>query len=449
MPAPKPSIPDQHRANFRHLYLDIGWFGLLNGSAMSFISVYLVRIGASAFEIGLMNASPAVMAILLAIPAGAWLKNQHLDRAVFWTSVLNRAFYALWIPLPALFLHSTQVWLVIGITLLMSVPGAALAVGFNAMFADAVPPEWRGHVVGVRNAVLAGTFIATSLLCGYLLDNVIFPLNYQIVFALGVVGAVMSSYHLHRIRLGSVIPERVGRSLGDLVQPGFGQGLGDALRTGVGLRFLTRRFGLRKPRFSVLRGPFGPVLLSLFAFHLTQHLAIPLFPIYWVENLALTDQEISLGTALFYGMVFIGSTQLSRLTDRFGNRAITVAGAILMSTYPGLTALSRGVPLFMVTSVVGGMAWSLAGGAMSNYILEKIPQDEMPTHLAWYMVIANLAVLAGSLGGPALANWIGLIPALMLIAAGRVLSALGIWRWGKPDPSGGTDLPEGVAPPLG
>ncbi len=425
------AVPARHRENFLHLYFDIGWFGLLSGSTISFISVYLVRIGATASQIGLMNAAPAVIAIILSVPAGAWLKQQRIDRAVFKTSVYFRFFYLLWVPLPVIFGQDAQVWLVILITLLMSVPGTALAVGFNAMFADAVPPEWRGHVVGIRNAVLAVTTIIASLICGYLLDRLSFPLNYQLVFLLGFLGAAMSSYHLHRIRIAEVDHPRIGKTLGDHAQPGFMRPAGDGFQPGIGLRYLTRRLSVRLPSIGILRGQYGFVLLGLFLFHLTQHLAIPLFPIYWVDRLALTDATISIGTALFFATVFLGSTQLSRLTEKIGSHGVTVAGALLMAAYPGLTAITKDVPLYLFTSFVGGVAWSLAGGALSNYLLEKIPEGDRPAYLAWYMVIINLAVLSGSLLGPALARWIGLAPALLLAAAGRVLSAVGILRLGK------------------
>jgi MFS family permease len=102
-----------------------------------------------------------------------------------------------------------------------------------------------------------------------------------------------------------------------------------------------------------------------------------------------------------------------------------------MATYPFLTALTQGVGLFLITSVVGGMAWALAGGALGNYLLDKIPAEERPGYLAWYIVIANVSVLLGSLGGPLLSRLIGLVPALMAITVGRLVSAVVIWRWGK------------------
>ncbi len=419
------------RHNTRHLYLDIAWFGLLSGSAVAFISVYMVRVGASAAQIGLMNAGPAIIAMLFSIPAGNWLKRRPIDRTVFWASVIFRFFYLLWVPLPLLFSTTGQINLLLAMTLAMSIPGTILAVGFNAMFADAVPPEARGRVVGMRNALLAITYILTSLISGFLLEALPFPLNYQLVFLLGVIGGLMSSYHLFRIRMPARGPSGNGRPLGDMAQPGFHRPPGDGLRSGIALRYLTRLTHLRAPRFSVLRSPYGTVLFVLFVFHLAQYLAIPLFPIYWVDHLGLSDQEISLGYALFYATVFLGSTRLARLTDKFGNHGVTFIGVLLMSGYPLLTAMTREIWLFAFTAVFGGAAWALAGGALGNFLLETIPPNDRPAHLAWYMVALNAAVLLGSLSGPLLAEWMGMIPAFLWIAALRVLSALGIGRLGK------------------
>jgi predicted MFS family arabinose efflux permease len=79
---------------------------------------------------------------------------------------------------------------------------------------------------------------------------------------------------------------------------------------------------------------------------------------------------------------------------------------------------------------VGGLAWSLVGGAASNYILERIPPDNRPAYLAWYNLALNAAVLLGSLGGPLIADYLGLAVTLVLAAASRLLAGLALWRWG-------------------
>jgi MFS family permease len=105
-------------------------------------------------------------------------------------------------------------------------------------------------------------------------------------------------------------------------------------------------------------------------------------------------------------------------------------GVVLMSLYPALTAASTNLPRFLLTASVGGLAWSLAGGALANYIYEKMPESERPFHLAWYHLSFNAAILLGALCGPLLAEHTGLAAALVLIAFGRYLAGAALWRWG-------------------
>ena len=67
--SPQP-VPLEYRRNFLHLYLDIAWWGLLNGSVLVFLNIYASRLGASTFQLGLLTASPALVNLLLTFPAG-------------------------------------------------------------------------------------------------------------------------------------------------------------------------------------------------------------------------------------------------------------------------------------------------------------------------------------------------------------------------------------------
>ncbi len=428
-------VPAELRSSFIHLYLDIAWFGVLSGSSTAFAAIFATRLGADALQIGLLNAGPAAMGLLFTLPAGRWLESRPIGKAVFWTSVFHRLGFFFWILLPWLLRPQGQIWALVSLTLLAGIPGTVLAVAFNAMFATAVPPQWRGHVVGTRNALLAVTYLIVTLLCGIILENAPFPLGYQVVFAIGFVGAAMSSVHLwyvrSRMETGRLVNFGLtGRGLGELGRPGHSRTWGDGLRWAVGLRFLTRSQGKPLLRTEILRTSYGRMVGVLLAFHLAQFMAIPLFPLYWVRELNLTDQEISLGTALFQVVVFLGSTQLARVSERLGYHRVTVVGAVLMSLYPFLTAASHDLTLFLVTAAVGGVAWSLAGGGLSNYILERVPENDRPAHLAWYNLALNGAVLLGVLCGSFVAEQIGLALALGLAAGLRLLAALAIWRWG-------------------
>lgn len=409
------SIPSNYLPNFIHLYFDIGWFGILSGSSISFLSVYAARLGANGLQLGLLSSMAAVVSLFLAIPAGRWLEKQNIAAAVFRTSVWYRLGYLLWVPLPWLFNEQAQVWALIVIALLMAVPLTPLSVGFNALFAAAVPAEWRAHVAGVRNVVYAIAFILSSLGSGYLLERLPFPANYQVVFGIGFFGAAMSSLHLYFIKpLQAASP-----SLRDSPAPApvkKSESTSQNWRTAL--------------RLDIWRGSFCRVLLVFLGFHTAQYMALPLFTLYMVNNLRLSDDQIGLGTALFYLSVLLGSTQLDRIVRRFGHHKVTGVSVAGLAAYAFFLALSKTPLHYYATSLIGGLNYALLLGAYANYLLEQIPEHDRPAHLAWYNVVLNASILIGSLTGPLIGNLAGVAEALLVVALLRFLSGLAILRWG-------------------
>jgi MFS family permease len=422
-------VPEAYRRNFNHLILDIAWFGVLNGSAVAFVAVYATRLGASAFQLGLLNAMPAVVNLLFALPAGRWLQARPISRATFYSSVIHRWFYLVWVFLPFFFGPMEQVWLLVLLTVLMSIPGTALAIGFNGLFAATVPPEWRAQVVGVRNAAYALTSIVVTLIAGWLLNAMPFPVGYQLVFLIGFIGAAMSSLHLWLIHPADEHRKPAnGDSLGDWAQPGA-TSMWQSLRMTVGLRFLMRQKPLESHWFNPLKDfSYRRVLLLVFAVHLALYLAVPLFPIYLVRELGLNDQVIGLGNSIFYVALFLVSARLDTVTQRLGHRRTMALGVLIISLYPALLSLAHDATLYLVASIMGGAGWALAGGAVGNFVLEKTPDNSRPSYLAWYNMSLQAGILLGALIAPLMAGWWGLTIGLAFAAVCRFLTGLAIWR---------------------
>ena len=393
-------VPAEYRANFNRLYLDVAGAGMIAGGALAFVGVFIARQGASTFQVGLLNAGPAVVNLLFSIPAGHWMEGRAVERSVVLTATTNRLGYLLWALLPFFLLAKAQVWVIIALMLLMGIPATALVIGFNTLFATAVPDEWRGHVAGTRNALFAVVYLVTSLGCGQILNILPFPIGYQVVFGLSFLGGLFSTYNLARIKLGKkgiVVPSSAQKS---------------------------------RLRLDVLRGPFGHALAVLFAFHLTLYLAVPVLPLYFVNVLRLTDLQISWGAALLSLAMLAGSTQLARLSRRWGHQRVTAFGGLLIACYAGLLALAQGFVLYLVANLFVGFAWGLLGGALINYVLERAPVADRSASLVWYNLAINAAMLLGSLGGSLAGDWLGLTTALCVFAVLRLIAAFAILKWG-------------------
>jgi MFS family permease len=418
----------QLRANFYHLYADIAWYGILAGSSMAFLAVYAARAGANTFQVGLLTAAPGLVNLLFSLPAGRWLEGRQVVRIAYSFSIWHRLGYLALVPLPWLLPANFQVWGLVLIALYMSLPGTVLAIAFNAMFADVVPPEWRALVVGRRNALLAISMTLTALASGQVLDRVVFPLNYQIVFLLGGIGALMSSYHLGRLQPPQGIPARVWKPLGEQASPGILRALG-AIRHS-GLRYLARTGGQKILRLDLIKGPFGRFLSAYLVFYTFQYLALPVFPLFYVNELGLSDGAISLGSALFHALVMIVSLRLGRLAAAFGYHGVAVRGALILGAYPLLLFLAQDATLFWVASLFGGVSIGMLNGGLVNRLMERVPEEDRPAHMALHNLALNLGILAGSLSGPLLAEWIGLRPMMLASSGLRFFAGLFLLLWG-------------------
>ena len=75
----RPATPEQR--NQRNVLIDGIGVGITAGVG-SFLSVFLVRLGATDFQVGLLTAMPALTGMLLAMPVGEFLARQRPHRAV-------------------------------------------------------------------------------------------------------------------------------------------------------------------------------------------------------------------------------------------------------------------------------------------------------------------------------------------------------------------------------
>lgn len=416
--------------NFKHLYGDVFWYGLLAGSTITFLAIYMARLGANGFQIGLLTAGPGMVNLLASLPAGRWLESRakqvsQLIGATFWAAVWYRISYLFLIFLPWILSKQGQVDAIIWITLLAALPATLLAIGINALLAEVIPADWRAEVVGKRNALLAVSMTISILACGLALDQVSFPLNYQIVFAIGFFGAAVSAYHLSQIQ--PLQPSAAGHSIG--LSPPRWATIGLSLRSlkkqmiggGAPLRSLVD--------FDMLRGRMGFFLLVYLLFYFFQYLPIPLFPLSYVNTLHLSDGMISLGSGLFYGAMFLTSLRLKGLAVVYGHRRMLIASAIALGGYPLIIGLAKGPFLFWVASFIGGATYGVVSASLINRLMEVVPEQKRAAGMSFHNLVLNLGILAGSLAGPLLGDMMGIQGALILSAGLRLLAGLLMIFW--------------------
>jgi len=403
-------ISPRLRSNIIHYYFDIGWWGLYAGATAAFLSIYAARIGATPAQIGLLTALPSGISLALSLPFASIVRRLGAHRATWTAALVSRSMFLLYALLPFFFREPEQVNAILIIGALMAIPNTLIGISFSQLLMDAVTPDWRGTVVGVRNAFFSIITFVVTMISGQILTRVTFPLGYQVIFVIGFIGGIATAYHLYKVRplRAPAVAEAAGPS--PSAQP------------------------RRLPRYLPPLNPSGRrylrVLGILFLFNITNNMLAPLAPGVLVNHLELTDEWISIGTAVNNLIVFVISLNIARLTRRTGNRAATALGSALLAAQALALALAAGPAGYLLSVAAGGLGSGVLITAQFNYHLDNVPENYRSAWLSWSLLMGNTALLLGSLLGPLLAGGIGVLWALAVFAALRLVMGGVILRWG-------------------
>jgi predicted MFS family arabinose efflux permease len=171
-------------------------------------------------------------------------------------------------------------------------------------------------------------------------------------------------------------------------------------------------------------------MAAYLVFYAFQYFPIPIFPIAYVDSLHMTDGMIGIGTAIFYGAMMLASLRLSHISARYGHRRVLAVSAAIFPTFPLLLGVARGPELYYLACLIGGGVNAMLTGALINRLMEKVPSNDRPAHMALHNLALNLGILAGSLLGPVAADLMGTQPSLLLSAGLRLVAAGFFFLWG-------------------
>jgi MFS family permease len=396
--------------NTRNLYAETTWFGIVNGLATTFVSVFALRMGATTAQVGWLAALPALVNVVWLIPAARIIERQRRRLPlILWSGLLQRLGYLAMALMPFLIVTG-RVEALILINTLITLPAALINTAITSLLPDLTLPERRAEVVSVRWLILAAAATGAALLGGWFLDLVVVPLNYQLLLGAGAVLSLISLRYLRRIR----VPDAV--LYGREIRPG-------------------RRYSWRRLRNSLagVRAHRGFLRFSLasFVFYWGLYLPGALWSVFRVRDLAASDTWIGLIAVVVDGSTIVGYFLWGKISARRGDRWVLVVTALGVTAYSLLTALIPSIGWMIPTSMLGGFAWAGCNLAMFNVMLGVSPADRRPTYVALYTALMNVTAFAGPLLGAALSDWVGIRPAFVVSSAVRgigVLLFLGLVR---------------------
>lgn len=391
--------------NIVYFTIDTAFQGLVMGGIFGFISVFVVRLGASNLMVSLVTSLPAIVMAAFSIPAGR-LVERKIDLVVYTTRV--RWFHRLSFLLVAMLPFFGTRWLVEIIVFVWAakqITAALLQASWMAVVAEMIPPARRAKVNGTRWAIVSVVTTVATATFGYILDRLPFPLSYQVVFSISFLGGIAGMYFFNKIRIPDNVP--VERPKPDGVP--IVQRVRDYLHT------------MNVPAFVRYE-------IAATVFRFGMNLPAALYSIYWIRALNASDLWIGWQATAGKTALIIGYIVWGRLISRKGRYVPLLICIAALGLYPVLTGLVTDQKWLPLVAIVQGLFITGANISFFDTLLAVVPAAGRPNFIALNTTLANVTVFLAPMLGSFLVERMD-ISVVFFIAGGiHIVAALLFWR---------------------
>jgi MFS family permease len=392
--------PDVVKSNFRNVQIDAIGVGLAN-AASPFLPVFLSHLDATTFQVGMLTAMPGFTGLLLAIPLGRFLQRQ--TNIIKWFSIarlLVIGCYALTGIISFFIPQAILVNSILAIWALATLPQTIVAIAFSVVMNAVAGPNRRFELMTRRWSTMGVTTTIVVLAIGQLLESVIFPLNYQLMFIGLSLGGLLSYYYSSHLKLT------------ENPQP--------ALTKSKSLK--TQMTELKTLVFS--EKPFLTFISKRLIFMTGSALAAPLIPLYFVRVVHASDRWISIITTSQTAILVIGYFLWTRLGKKKGTRAVLVGTTFGLSLYPFLLALTTSTWQIAVIAGAAGVFQAGLDLVFFDELMKVVPIEYSAIFIGFAQSLQYLATIASPLLGSLIADQFSLAVGLLVSAALRFIGFL-------------------------
>jgi MFS family permease len=389
------------KRNFRNVQID-GIGVSISNVAAPFLPVFLTRLGATNFQVGLLTSMPGVTGFLLAIFVGRFLQSRQnivpwysLSRLLVILCFAFTGILTLLIPADFVILAALVIWA------FATLPQTALAVAFSVVMNAVAGPEGRYALLSRRWAIFGLTGVIGTFIVTRSIDLVAFPTNYAIMFLVLSLGGFVSFYFSRQIHVPDQIPPSPISTRGS-VRENLRNYLALLRRYPAFLSFASKRF----------------------VYYSALVLGLPLMPLYLVRALGATDSQIgTISMTMTLGML-IGFFIWPRVSRRRGGRFVLLATTFGMTLYPALTASTAQIGLIVLFAGVAGVFQGGLDLVFFDELMKTVPAEYGATFVALAQSMQYLSTIFAPLLGTWLAGYVGLAGALWVSAGLRLIGFL-------------------------
>jgi len=364
-----------------------------------FIQIFAKRIGAKDIHIALLNAAPALVAILVLVPCSILIeKLNHKKKTILVLLFINSLFYAAISFVPAI---SNKIRVILYVVLigLMNWPNSLYNSTVQSFIADNFDGPRLNRIISLRSKYGALFGFITVLITGLLLTNV--PgsdrerlLLYQIFYGMCFLLTILQMGIFSRIDLQQSSWKDNKQSV-SILQSSI---LKDMISNKSYLVFC----------------------ICGFVFYYTWQMGWPLISIYFIDYAGLNEFQISLVSVVTGLSQFLTYSMWNRLIDKKGCRMVIIFGAAGIAINAFFFTTKLNFSAILAAYLLYGVSQGCYLLSVNCGLLEVVPPGGNTVYISIFNMITNITGFLAPLTGVWLYNQTSIYLALGLI---------GIFRW--------------------
>jgi len=395
--------------NLRWFWLDGFFASASDNIVVNFVSLYILSLGATQAQIGLMSSLSNLTAAALLLP-GAFLAERigrRKEISLFCGGGFGRLALLMLVFVPILMKGAGLVWIAIALSVTRDAFSNLGYPSWMGVTNDIVPMEGRGRYFGARNFVMGIAGMAATLIAGQLITLFVAERGYQIALGIAFVLGAASTFSYAKIHDKPIPYQRVNANNSSL-----------------------RYF------ISLLKGQ--PQFVALAATAAVWNFALnvsgPFFNVFMVQDLKFNASEVGILAVVSSLTGLLVQNRMGELVDRLGPRKVQFISMSIIPLIPLAWIPATQVWHIALINIFSGAVWGAFNLASFNLLLASMPKSLVPRYSAIYQIIVTLSLSAGALVGSLMVDHWGFVSVLIASAIFRWVAAGLFARWIK-DPT--------------
>ena len=354
------------RHNLTLFFLD----GVAFMPAMALISIttvipfFLEQLGASTFQIALAASMVTVCVFMTQPLFGSIVSRTKLMAKTFWKILLLQRliFIAFVFSIPLLAANSSVlVWGFLFFWGVFNIFAGSYSLFHTPLVIKLLPPEKRGAIRGVGFAIGSGIALGMTALIPIILNNIVFPYNFVLIFALGTFFLFLNAAVFLFMREHEDVEPRIPMSAARFV---------------------------REVPSSVQKDAVFRTMIVTCTFLVIANSLLPYYTLYAIRVFGATEAHLATLAGLAVISPAIGHIVFGLIIDRKGPKTTSVIAACLVVAAGTLALVTNSLTMLFVAWLFANLGVSCFNMTVQLLLGEVAPSSKLPLYVGVLMIIS-------------------------------------------------------------